>query len=45
LYLKLPLLEKTNKKARVKEKKNRFLSQNSNLRASIPLANLGMGEK
>jgi len=31
-------LEKTNTKARVKEKKNRFLSQNSNLRASLVIA-------
>ena len=34
IVFKVTAIEKTNTKARVKEKKNRFLNQNSNLRAS-----------
>jgi len=35
VVFKASAIENTNVKARVKEKRNRFLNQNSNLRASV----------
>ena len=42
VVFKASAIENTNVKARVKEKRNRFLNQNSNLRASVGLFNFDL---